>query len=127
MAHPCAMTKPRTRRHVLGLYGERLAARYLESIGYEIIERNWRCPIGEIDLVVRDKARWVFVEVKTRNGNGYGHPFEAITEEKLSRLRRLVCEWCRSRQLSGIDVRIDAVSVVVDRGKVQLEHLKQVF
>jgi putative endonuclease len=121
------MTKPPTRRHLLGLYGERLAARYLQSIGYEIVERNWRCSIGEIDLVVRDKARWVFVEVKTRNGAGYGHPLEAITEEKLSRLRKLVCEWCRSRQLSGIDVRIDAVSVLVDRGRVQLEHLKQVF
>lgn len=115
------------RRHVLGVYGERLAGNYLESLGYEILERNWRCSIGEIDLIARDKSRYVFVEVKTRNGAGYGHPLEAITEVKLSRLRKLVGEWCRARQLSGIDVRIDAVSVLVDHGKVQLEHLKQVF
>ena len=115
------------RKHILGLYGERVAGQYLQSIGYEILERNWRCSIGEIDLIAKDHARYVFVEVKTRNGAGFGHPLEAITEIKLSRLRRLVGEWCRSRQLSGIDVRIDAVSVLVDRGKVELEHLKQVF
>jgi putative endonuclease len=121
------MTTPSNRRHVLGLYGEKLAGNYLQALGYEIIERNWRCRLGEIDLIVRDHARYVFVEVKTRNGAGYGHPLEAITEVKLKRLRVLVSEWCRSRSLSGIDVRIDAVSVLVENGKVQLEHLKQVF
>lgn len=121
------MTNPPNRRHVLGLYGEKLASNYLQSLGYEILEKNWRCPIGEIDLIVRDNSRYVFVEVKTRNGSGFGHPLESITEAKLSRLRRLVSEWCRVRQLSGIDVRIDAVSVLVERGRVQLEHLKQVF
>jgi putative endonuclease len=115
------------RRHVLGIYGERLAGNYLESIGYEILERNWRCSLGEIDLIAKDKSRFVFVEVKTRNGSGFGHPLEAITELKLNRLRKLVSEWCRSRQLSGIDVRIDAVSVLVEKGRVQVEHLKQVF
>ena len=119
-------TKPNY-KHVLGLYGERVAGQYLQSIGYEIIERNWRCPLGEIDIILRDSNRYVFVEVKTRNGAGFGHPFEAITEIKLGRLRRLVSEWCRARQLSGIDVRIDAVSVLVKQGKVELEHLKQVF
>lgn len=121
------MTKNPNPRHVLGLYGERLAGNYLQSLGYEILERNWRCSIGEIDLIARDKSRYVFVEVKTRNGSGFGHPLEAITDVKLGRLRKLVGEWCRSRQLSGIDVRIDAVSVLVDKGRVQLEHLKQVF
>jgi putative endonuclease len=120
------MTTP-TRRHILGIYGERLAAEYLISLGYEILERNWRCRIGEIDLIARDRDRWVFVEVKTRNGAGYGSGFEAITEEKIARLRRLVGEWCRLRQLAGIQVRIDAIAVMVDHGKVKLEHLKQVF
>lgn len=120
------MTKP-TRRHVLGLYGERLAANYLQELGYEILERNWRCSMGEIDLIARDRDRWVFVEVKTRNGAGFGHPLEAITHQKVARLRRLVGEWCRLRQVSGVQVRIDAISVLVDSGKVELEHLKQVF
>lgn len=121
------MTNAPDSRHVLGLYGEKLAGNYLQSLGYEILERNWRCGLGEIDLIARDRTRYVFVEVKTRNGSGFGHPFEAITDAKLNRLRKLVSEWCRSRQLSGIDVRIDAVSVLVESGRVQLEHLKQVF
>ena len=116
-----------TRRHVLGIYGETLAANYLRELGYEILERNWRCSIGEIDLIAKDKDRWVFVEVKTRNGAGFGHPLEAITHEKMARLRKLVGEWCRLRQVSGVQVRIDAISVLVDQGKVELEHLKQVF
>lgn len=120
------MTSP-TRRHVLGLYGENLAANYLRELGYEILERNWRCSIGEIDLIARDQDRWVFVEVKTRNGAGFGHPLEAITNEKIARLRKLVGEWCRLRQVSGVQVRIDAISVLVNSGKVELEHLKQVF
>lgn len=121
------MTLAPNRKHVLGLYGERLAGEYLQSIGYEILERNWRCSLGEIDLIAKDHNRFVFVEVKTRNGSGFGQPLEAITELKLNRIRRLVGEWCRVRQLSGIDVRIDAVGVLVKSGKVQLEHLKQVF
>ncbi|CAB4535666.1 MAG: YraN family protein [Actinobacteria bacterium] len=121
------MPSPPNRKHVLGLYGERVAGQYLQSLGYEFIERNWRCPIGEIDLIMRDDSRYVFVEVKTRNGLGFGSPLEAITEIKLGRLRKLVNAWCASRQLTGIDVRIDAVSVLVSRGKVELEHLKQVF
>lgn len=120
------MTKP-TRRHVLGIYGERLAADYLTSLGYEILERNWRCNQGEIDLIAKDAERWVFVEVKTRNGAGFGEPFEAITGEKLARMRRLVGEWCRLRKVNGVQVRIDAISVLVERGEVKLEHLKQVF
>ena len=115
------------RRHVLGIYGERLAADYLTSLGYEILERNWRCSIGEIDIIAKDSDRWVFVEVKTRNGSGYGAPFEAITAEKLARIRKLVGEWCRLRKVNGVQVRIDAISVLVDRGAVKLEHLKQVF
>lgn len=121
------MESKATPKHILGLYGEKLAGNYLQALGYEIIEKNWRCRLGEIDLIVRDKNRYVFVEVKTRNGAGFGHPLEAITETKLRRLRVLVSEWCRARQVSGVDVRIDAVGVLVEQGKVQLEHLKQVF
>lgn len=121
------MNAKSTPKHILGLYGEKLAGNYLQALGYEIVERNWRCRLGEIDLIVKDKNRYIFVEVKTRNGAGYGHPLEAITETKLRKIRVLVGEWCRSRQISGIEVRIDAVGVLVEHGKVQLEHLKQVF
>ena len=116
-----------TQKQILGKYGEDLAAKYLLDRGYEILERNWRCALGEIDLVAKDKNGFVFVEVKTRSGTGYGHPFEAITATKVSRMRRLVAHWCKQNDKSGAQVRLDAISVLVRSGRVAIEHLKQVF
>ena len=115
-----------TLRQDLGRYGEQRAAIYLEDRGYEIIERNWRSASGEIDLIARQDERLVFIEVKTRNGSGYGHPFEAITPIKIARMRRLAAEWCSLRQVSAIRVRLDAIAVLISGGRVSIEHLKQV-
>lgn len=114
-------------KQILGKYGEDLAAQYLVDRGYEILDRNWRCPIGEIDLIAKDKSRFVFIEVKTRNGTGFGHPFEAITPLKMSRMRRLVAHWCIQHEKAGVQVRLDAIAVLIKSGKVAIEHLKQVF
>lgn len=111
----------------LGKYGENCAAEYLQDRGYVILERNWRCRLGEIDLVAKDRGKLVFVEVKTRNGGGYGHPFEAITPAKISRMRKLVAEWCAATKTTSVEVRLDAISVLVRDGKVAIEHLKHVF
>jgi putative endonuclease len=111
----------------LGRYGEDQAAKFLQDRGYEIIDRNWRSPIGEIDLVAKDKDRLVFVEVKTRSGSGFGHPFEAITTNKVARMRRMVAEWCIAKQVSGVKVRLDAIAVLTTGGRVHIEHLKEVF
>jgi len=111
----------------LGPLGERLAERHLLSCGYTLLERNWRCAQGEIDLVMRDGEDTVFVEVKTRAGDGFGHPLEAITAAKLARLRRLAAEWCRGRRESGEvigRIRIDAVAVIAPRhAPAKIEHL----
>ena len=119
--------EPSNARQLLGRYGEERACDYLASLGYSIIERNWRCQIGEIDIIARDRDSFVFVEVKTRTADGFGHPFEAITQTKAARLRRLVANWCQTRQVSGIKVRLDAISVLVRSGRVNIEHLKQVL
>jgi putative endonuclease len=116
-----------TLRQNIGRYGEDRAAIYLQDRGYEIIERNWRSRSGEIDLIARENDRFVFIEVKTRNGSGYGHPFEAITPEKVSRMRRLVADWCATREVRGLKVRLDAISVLISGGRVHIEHLKEVF
>lgn len=112
---------------ILGKYGEDLAAQYLTDRGYKIVDRNWRCSIGEIDLVAFHNGRFVFIEVKTRNGTAFGHPFEAITPTKVSRMRRLVAQWCSTNQKAGANVRLDAISVLVSGGRVAIDHLKQVF
>ena len=112
----------------LGRRGEALAAAYLEVRGYRIIDRNWRCAQGEIDLVATIGERVVFVEVKTRSGLGYGHPLEAITLQKLARLRRLAHAWCAAHPGGAREIRIDAVAVIAPRmGEPIVEHRERVF
>lgn len=96
----------------LGRRGEDVAAEWLEARGFVLLDRNWRCPTGELDLILRHGATTVFAEVKTRSSLGFGHPFEAITAAKRARLRRLAAEWCRTHGPVGGPVRIDAVGVV---------------
>jgi putative endonuclease len=112
----------------LGRRGEDLAAAYLEGLGLSIVERNWRCPLGEIDIVAQDGTDLVFVEVKTRSSVAYGHPLEAITVTKLARLRRLASSWCVARAARACDIRIDAVAVIAPAGEqATIEHLAGVF
>lgn len=107
----------------LGKRGERIAEQFLVDAGLEILDRNWRCAIGELDLVAVDGDETVFVEVKTRSGAAFGHPFEAITPEKLARLRRLAHAWGEARG-TRLKIRIDAISVLAPRrGAVVVEHL----
>lgn len=110
----------------LGAYGEKLAAEYLQRIGYEVLERNWRSGrAGELDLVMQDRESVVAVEVKTRSGNGYGTPFEAITVRKVARLRTLLMSWVREHHLAANGLRIDAVAVTLIPGcEPKIEHLR---
>ena len=115
-------------KDALGRNGEAIAARHLVRSGLTIVERNWRCPQGEIDLVARDRDDLVFVEVKTRSSVAYGHPLEAITPRKLARLRRLAGAWCLAHPEEHGNVRIDAVAVVAPReGQIEVEHVAGVF
>ncbi|HWH27317.1 MAG TPA: YraN family protein [Pseudolysinimonas sp.] len=111
----------------LGVRGERIAERHLVARGFEVLDRNWRCPQGEIDLVFRDGSEVVFVEVKTRTSVAYGHPLEAITATKLGRLRRLAGSWCEAHPGAGA-IRIDAVGVIAPRNlPATVEHVQGVF
>ena len=115
-------------KDALGRRGEAIAARHLVAAGLSIVERNWRCAQGEIDLVARDGDELVFVEVKTRSGVGFGHPLEAITASKLARLRRLAAAWCEAHPGDHDRIRIDAVAVIAPSlGPIEVEHLRRVF
>lgn len=113
------------RKDVLGRTGEQLAVDHLTALGFAILDRNWRCSLGEIDIIAREAGTTVVVEVKTRGGMGYGHPFDAITPVKLARLRRLAAAWCAEHGPVD-DLRIDAVAIVANRDGVVVEHLRQV-
>jgi putative endonuclease len=120
-------------KDVLGARGESIAADHLARRGLRVLDRNWRGPSGELDLVLHDPASGeiVVAEVKTRAGVAYGHPFEAITAAKLARLRRLAGEWCAEHpELAGAHprVRIDAVAVIAPRDRpAVIEHLRGIF
>ncbi|TQO20908.1 putative endonuclease [Rhodoglobus vestalii] len=111
----------------LGARGEDLAVDHLIDAGLDILDRNWRCSQGELDIVARDRDEVVFVEVKTRSSVLFGHPFESITATKVARLRRLAAAWCERHPGSAATIRIDAVAVILpSRGPVEIEHLKRV-
>ncbi|MDD2859004.1 MAG: YraN family protein [Candidatus Nanopelagicales bacterium] len=112
------------RSQALGRYGEDIAVQYLQRQGMVILERNWRCPVGEIDIVARDGQAVVICEVKTRSSHQLGTPAEAVTPRKVRRLRHLAAKWLESRQAHAPDVRIDVVSVVQPAwGPPQIEHV----
>jgi putative endonuclease len=112
----------------LGKRGEMLAVAHLEEQGLEVVDRNWRCRQGEIDIVARDGAYIVFVEVKTRSSTTFGTPLEAITREKLARLRRLAATWCAVHPGNHHWVRIDAIGVLAPiGGAVTIDHVQRVF
>ena len=115
----------------IGVRGEDLACRELEGQGLQILERNWRCSIGELDIVaaeVGDKGvTLVFCEVKCRSGLGFGHPLEAVTFRKRQTLRQLAAIWMRAHQIKASAIRIDAIGVVLAPGQEpSLSHVKAV-
>lgn len=112
----------------VGQYGERVAARYLEAGGLRVVDRNWRCRAGEIDIVAEEGATLVFCEVKTRRGLDYGSPAEAVTRAKQERLRVLAMQWLTAHRRPYCPVRFDVVSVVVGRtGAAAVEHVREAF
>lgn len=115
---------PPTRHLALGRYGERVAARHLLDRGMVLLDRNWRCDAGEIDLVLRDGDILVVCEVKTRTSDDRGTPHEAVTAEKLDRLKRLGLFWAEAHGVRPDDLRIDLVAVRPQRrGAALVEHV----
>lgn len=111
----------------LGRAGEKRAVEYLRGLGYRILDRNWRCPEGEIDIVASDGRELVIVEVKTRRTEWFGHPLEAVDARKQKRLWRLASAWMRERgaRMRITHVRVDAVAIVgANPDTAVLEHLK---
>jgi putative endonuclease len=114
-------------KDVLGRLGEDAAVRHLAGLGWIIIERNWRCPEGELDIVAHDGSGLVVCEVKTRSGAHYGTPVEAITPVKAARLRRLASRWLSFHGIGDAAVRIDVLGLVrAGPGRFHVEHLKEV-
>ena len=114
-------------KDVLGRQGEQLAAEYLQRAGYRILDRNWRCADGEIDIVAAERRALVVCEVKTRSGVRYGTPLEAITRQKRNRLRRLAIRWLVAHGILFDEIRIDVVGVLrSESGEFSVDHVRGV-
>ena len=110
-------------RRELGTEGENRVAAWYESNGYSVIDRNWRCRQGELDLVARRGRVVVFCEVKTRSSTAFGAPVEAVTRTKQARLRVLAARWLEDSGLVAREIRFDVASVL----QGQIEVLEGAF
>ena len=114
-------------KDVLGRQGEQAAVEFLQAAGFHILDRNWRCAEGELDIVAAHRRSLVVCEVKTRSGNRYGSPLEAISRGKQRRLRRLAVSWLVAHGVLFDQVRIDVVGITRDRsGEFSVEHMRGV-
>ena len=119
-------------KDAVGRHGEQLAVAHLEAAGLEILTRNWRCRDGELDIVARDGAALVFVEVKTRSSLAFGLPAEAVDRIKAARIRQLALRWIGAQRdaekpVFWSTVRFDVVSVVRARDGFHVTHLPGAF
>ncbi len=115
-------------RQAVGAHGERLAEQHLTEQGLVVLARNWRCALGEVDLILRDGPDVVFCEVKTRRGTRYGTPAEAIRPDKVRRLRALAARWLSESAVRPREVRFDVVAVVRQPGgPFIVEHTRAAF
>jgi putative endonuclease len=115
-----------TSRQKTGRYGEALAERYLIEAGYQILAKNWRCAVGELDLITRQGETLVFVEVRTRRGTQLGSPEESITPAKQAKLTELAYTFLAENNLEDDAWRIDVIAIVLNRqNEVQrLNHIE---
>lgn len=114
-------------KDALGQQGEQLAANFLAEAGLTVVDRNWRCKEGEIDIVAVDGRTLVICEVKTRSGLRFGTPIEAITRQKAWRLRKLAVLWVNAHGRTFDQIRIDIVGVLrAASGGFSIEHVKAV-
>ena len=111
--------------HELGRIGENIIADYITKLGYKVVERNFACNQGEIDIVAKDKEELVFIEVKTRTDISYGEASEAVTDTKKRHLINSIKYYIYKQKLENQPIRIDVAEVYINKGKVKVNYIKQ--
>ena len=115
-------------RQRLGRSGEEKVAGYLQKKGYTILVKNYRCKAGEIDIIARDGAELVFIEVKTRSSLNFGFPAEAVTRRKQRQISRAAQWYLAEQQLFDVPARFDVIAVLgVDQKDVTIDHINNAF
>jgi putative endonuclease len=111
-------------RHVLGKKGEDIAVEYILKNKYELIERNFNCRQGEIDIIAKDKNEIVFIEVKTRTNKKYGKPIDAVTPLKIKHILNSIKYYVFINKLENTFIRIDVIEVYQKERKTYINHIK---
>jgi putative endonuclease len=120
-------TKTTNARRDLGTRGEDAVAEWYEARGYVVASRNWRVREGELDLVLQRGRTVVFCEVKTRRGDAFGTPFEAVTITKQRRIRTLAIRWLSEHRVHANELRFDVAAVRQRQTGVQVEVIEAAF
>lgn len=118
------MTKERLE---LGKFGEELALRKIKRLGYKKIVRNFRCPLGEVDIIAKDGDTLVFMEIKTRKGRSIGYAKEAVNARKKRQISKVALAYMKSKDCSDLRARFDVVAISLGRGKPEIEVIKDAF
>lgn len=110
-----------------GKEGERMAAEFLMGCGYRILERNYRTPFGEIDIIAQDGKMLVFVEVKARSGDQFGVPQSAVNGRKQGKMSRVALAYMSQKKLTSCECRFDVVGILSQKGAPRIEHFRNAF
>lgn len=110
----------------LGKEGEEIATNFLKKRGYKILCRNYKTPLGEADIIAKDKNCIVFIEVKTRSNDSFGQPFESIDFRKKERLKKIALYYLKQHQ-TELPVRFDVISIFCKDGRKEINYIKEAF
>lgn len=111
---------------VFGSKGEDIAVDFLKKKGYKIIQRNYKTPLGEADIIAKDNKTIVFIEVKARTSDAFGQPFEAVNHRKQEKLKKIALYYLKHNKIE-LQVRFDVVSIISKNGKNEINHIIEAF
>ncbi len=111
----------------IGFEGENIACNYLEKEGCEILDRNFICNFGEIDIVARDKNEIVFIEVKTRTNNKYGRPWEAVDTYKLNHIIKTAKYYIYRNNMEKEYIRFDIIEIFIGKKHTKINQIKNIM
>ncbi len=114
-------------RHILGKIGENIAIKYLENNGYKIVDKNFECRQGEIDIIAKEKNELVIIEVKTRKSLEYGNPVDAVDKNKRKHIYKVAEYYLYIKKLENMYVRFDVIEIYVKNKKAYINHIKNII
>lgn len=111
----------------LGRFGEELALKEINRLGYKVVTRNYRCPLGEIDLVARDGDCLVFIEIKTRKGRTLGYAKEAVDQRKMRQMSKAALAYMKANDCTDSRARFDVIAINIQGGGAEIETVTNAF